>query len=473
MIFTENRVAAAYIRVSTEEQAEYSPSSQLKKIMEYAEKNKITVPEELVFTDEGISGKSTKPRREFNRMIAVAKEKPRRFDTILVWKFSRFSRNREDSIVYKSMLRRELGIRVISVSEDVGDDKMSVIFESMIEAMDEYYSINLAEEVKRGMAERIRSGKVCAAAPFGYKTDNKRLAVVPEEAEIIRYVFEAFSDGKSMVSLAQDLNDMGILTHRGGKIENRTIEYWLNNPVYIGKVRWNPKGKTERFHWDDEDIIIADGEHEPIVSNELWKRAGNRLKREKKLMRRVYEQKKPTGFLVGILKCGVCGGAMVNCGGYFYCLNKTKGACRGNGGVKAEKLEKEMAEIVKNAACCGKIEISVSDTQRGENAQLERAEKRLVRIQKAYEEGVDTIDEYKEKKENVLRQIDAIKNTERKKSAPDMCEKSIYEILTSEKCGNAQKSTAIRSVISRIVKIGESEYDIFLNFRCPVDLTEN
>lgn len=66
--------------------------------------------------------------------------------------------NREDSIVYKSMLRRELGIDVVSISEPIGDDKMSILFEAMIEAMDEYYSINLAEEVRRGMTQRAKEG---------------------------------------------------------------------------------------------------------------------------------------------------------------------------------------------------------------------------------------------------------------------------------------------------------------------------
>ena len=93
-------------------------------------------------------------------MIGLAKSKPKPFDVILVWKFSRFARNREDSVVYKSMLRKELNIDVVSISEDVGDDKMAILFEAMIEAMDEYYSIILAEEVKRGMTEKEKRGGV-------------------------------------------------------------------------------------------------------------------------------------------------------------------------------------------------------------------------------------------------------------------------------------------------------------------------
>ena len=87
-------------------------------------------------------------------MIALAKSTPKPFEAILVWKYSRFARNREDSVVYKSMLRKQCGIDVVSISEATGDDKMSILFEAMIEAMDEYYSINLSEEVKRGMTEK-------------------------------------------------------------------------------------------------------------------------------------------------------------------------------------------------------------------------------------------------------------------------------------------------------------------------------
>ena len=101
------KVAAAYIRVSTDDQLEYSPDSQLEKIRLYAERNQILLPKEFIFVDEGISGRKTKNRPAFNEMIGLAKRNPKPFDVILVWKFSRFARNREDSIVYKSMLKLE------------------------------------------------------------------------------------------------------------------------------------------------------------------------------------------------------------------------------------------------------------------------------------------------------------------------------------------------------------------------------
>ena len=132
------RIGAAYIRVSTDDQVEYSPASQLVEIRKYARAHDILVPDEYIFVDEGISGRSTDKRPSFNRMIGTAKTKPKPFDVILLWKFSRFARSREDSILYKSMLRRDLGIEVVSISEPVGDDKMSIIIEAMIEAMEKH-----------------------------------------------------------------------------------------------------------------------------------------------------------------------------------------------------------------------------------------------------------------------------------------------------------------------------------------------
>lgn len=154
------RIAAAYIRVSTDDQVELSPASQLVEIRKWAARNGYIVPDEFVFMDEGISGRGVKKRDEFRRMIGVAKTKPKPFDAILLWKFSRFARNRDDAVMYKSILRKQLGIDVISISEPVAEGGMGLITEALIEAMDEYYSINLAQEVKRGMEEKHRRGEV-------------------------------------------------------------------------------------------------------------------------------------------------------------------------------------------------------------------------------------------------------------------------------------------------------------------------
>ena len=117
------RIAAAYIRVSTEEQTELSPASQLVEIRKWAGNNGWIVPDEFVFMDEGISGRKVAGRDAFRRLIGTAKSKPKPFDAILLWKFSRFARNRDDAVFYKSVLRKQLHIEVISISEPIAEGK--------------------------------------------------------------------------------------------------------------------------------------------------------------------------------------------------------------------------------------------------------------------------------------------------------------------------------------------------------------
>ena len=131
------KIAAAYIRVSTDDQEEYSPDSQLKLCRDFAKKNGYILPDEYIFQDDGISGSSARRRASFNHMIALAKEKDRPFDAILVWKFSRFARNREESVLYKGLLRKH-GISVISISEPIVEGPFGTLIESGIEWFDEY-----------------------------------------------------------------------------------------------------------------------------------------------------------------------------------------------------------------------------------------------------------------------------------------------------------------------------------------------
>ena len=110
------KIGACYIRVSTDDQGELSPDTQLLEIQKYAKQHGIILNKEFVFVDEGISGKKAKNRPAFQEMIGTAKKKPKPFDVILLWKFSRFSRNQEEAIVYKGLLRKDCGIEVISIT---------------------------------------------------------------------------------------------------------------------------------------------------------------------------------------------------------------------------------------------------------------------------------------------------------------------------------------------------------------------
>ena len=469
------KVAAAYIRVSTDDQLEYSPDSQLEKIRLYAERNQILLPKEFIFVDEGISGRKTKNRPAFNEMIGLAKRKPKPFDVILVWKFSRFARNREDSIVYKSMLRKEHNIDVVSVSEDIGDDKLSILIEAIIEAMDEFYSINLAEEVKRGMTEKAKRGGVLSIPGFGYKVENGEYIVVPEEAEIIRKVFNDYVNGKGLLTIAKELNAMGIRTHRGNKIENRTVEYWINNPVYIGKTRWNPDGKLSRNYTADT-AIITDGPHEPIIDMETWDKAQKKMQEQKARFRKFFnsDRKGLSHWLTGILRCEKCGKVLSYQGGYFGCSERSRGKCDGVGYIKAEKIAKIILNILSEMELPN-VELDFAESEVEEQStytddskiistQIQRLEIRLERVRLAYEDGVDTLEEYKKNKKAITDEIDKLKEMlettqeeEPEDEAPiDKKElRRLTEVLKDTDVSNAEKNNMARTIFKEIIKGGD------------------
>ena len=131
------RTGAAYIRVSTDDQLEYSPESQLEEIRRYCHEHNIILSQEFIFIEEdGKSGRKSKNRYAFQNMIAFAKMKPRPFDVIVLWKFSRFARNQDESVFYKSILRKTLGIDVVSISEPLIAGAYGRLVESIIEWQD-------------------------------------------------------------------------------------------------------------------------------------------------------------------------------------------------------------------------------------------------------------------------------------------------------------------------------------------------
>lgn len=442
----EVKIAAAYIRVSTEDQAEYSPDAQLVEIRKYAASHGYLIPQEFIYVDEGISGKKTVKREAFNRMIGTAKQKPKPFDAILLWKFSRFARNREDSIVYKSMLRRELGIEVISISEPLADDKMSIIMEAMIEAMDEYYSINLAEEVKRGMTEKARRGGLQSIPPFGYRVENNRLIPVPEEAVLVRSMFQRFLSGEGLFPIAKWLNDLGARTHRGGRFENRTVEYILRNPVYIGKLRWNPAGRTRR-DFTNENIILADAQHEALIPQDIWDAAQRRMaavKAQWKYHGRPITEHKH--WLSGLIRCSDCGSTLIfSAPHYWKCNGYVRGRCKSTQHISEEKLTEMLLTVMKHDTQ-DKIPITYRVTNSQPNLvdeeailreQLGQLSIKLTRLRDAYLSGVEDLESYGAAK-NVLEakqkelegRIAALSTPTDKKEADTLMKKRISQCVS-------------------------------------------
>ncbi len=331
------QTAAAYIRVSTEDQLEFSPDSQLKKIQEYALSHGISLPAGNVYTDEGISGRSAAKRPAFQRMIGDAKRSPRPFDVILVWKFSRFARSRQDSILYKSMLRRECGVSVVSVTEQLSDEPASILVEALLEAMDEYYSINLAQEVRRGMQEKFSRGGVVSTPPFGYRIGQNVFEPDEKTARYVPMIYQDFLAGYSCRRIAGKLNDLGVRTRRGNPFEIRTVEYILTNPVYIGKLR-------RRIHPGDDDspMLLTDAAHTPLVAPEIFAATEKRMAALKGAHPR-YARSAPASYLLqGLVRCSFCGAVLSRTDGgqSLQCSRYARGQCPQSHFIRLEKLRR-------------------------------------------------------------------------------------------------------------------------------------
>ncbi len=462
------KTAAAYIRVSTNDQLEYSPDSQLEKIQEYAEKNDMILPKEFIFReDEGISGKAAKKRPEFMRMIGTAERKPRPFDVIVVWKFSRFARNRQDSIVYKSMLRKQCGIEVVSVTEPVGDSKMSILVEAMIEAMDEYYSINLAEEVRRGMSEKVIRGEPVTAPAFGYLIQDKKYYADPETAPFVKMIFDSYISGMGCRAIAAQLNAMGIKTKRGGCWESRTVEYVLRNPVYIGKIRWNPKHKTCR-NFDDPNLIVTDSGHKHLLDDETWKKAQEMLAKNKLMYGKSSGRKKPaTIMLQGLVKCSSCGSTLCKSGeNSMQCTGYAHGECSESHGILIRRLEGMVLASIEANLKSNNFIFTQKQFPKADcyseiiKKQIAREQQKLSRVKEAYAEGADTLKEYQANKQKILSQIKKLKSEKSLQNAQPQPaatgnfpaqQVEMVALLRSPKISAEQKNIVLRSFIDKIV----------------------
>jgi len=421
--------------------------------------------------DEGISGKRADKRPAFMQMIATAKTKPKPFDVILVHKFDRFARSREDSVVYKSLLKREAGVKVVSITESIEDDKFSVILEAMLEAMAEYYSLNLADEVKKGMTEKANRGELQSTPPFGYKAENGQLVIIPEEARLVKFIFEQFASSQmGMRRLAVYMNDLGVKSHRGNLFEHRSIEYILNNPVYIGKLRWTPTERVRR-NYHHPDTIVMDSTHEPIIDMELWERTQTALKQAKELYKPRTKTEAPIrSWLKGLVRCGICGKLLTATkNGDFQCNGYSRGMCKPSSSISVKKLESVVLDELK-ATFEGSLDIHVvpkatETTSTNEydllTEKLKKLDFRAERIKMAFQDGIDTAEEYKtnkqaisEERQTTLERLESMKQSIVKSETSGSIYKrmeSVYHLLTDTAVDMGVKFKTANFLIHKVI----------------------
>lgn len=190
--------AVIYARYSSAGQREESIEDQVRVCRQAAERDGAAIAR--VYHDDATTGRTAEGRDGFLRMVADARRGL--FDVVYVYKLDRFARNRYDAAVYKAKLRR-CGVELRSATEAVGDGPESILLESMLEGLAEYYSVALAENVKRGQLGNAMKCKHNGVRTYGYDLgEDGYYHVNEEEAAVVRRMFRMYADGASMPEIA-------------------------------------------------------------------------------------------------------------------------------------------------------------------------------------------------------------------------------------------------------------------------------
>lgn len=454
------RYAYGYVRVSTDKQEELSPDSQEKLLREYAAKNNIIILK--VFFEIGISGRKADKRPEFQKMIGLAKSSDHPVDVILVWKFSRFARNQEESIVYKSLLRKQSNVDVVSVSEPLIDGPFGSLIERIIEWMDEYYSIRLSGEVLRGMKEKATKKGYQMSPPFGYRAvgNGDPYKIDPDEMKVVDFICDEFDYRNSdATKITRKLNDMGVRTRRGNPFESRSVERILKNPFYYGLVAWNG--------------ITFMGTHEVHYSKERFEARMKKIQTTYKPLKR-RDVSSCKHWLSGILKCGYCGASLAYNGANrhspgFQCYKYSKGIHTESCSISEKKVIAALEEYFEKLLSGMDFEYSYHSAETGAKiserksleAELDRIATREERIRLAFENEVDTLEEYKQNKErlrkvrdDILNQINNLdEDDENVTSKEDVLKnvKTVYDVIKNDEIDYDTKGSFMRSLVEDIV----------------------
>lgn len=385
-----SKLAVIYARYSSHSQREVSIDQQVSACRRFAEANDMTVLQ--VYADHAMTGTNDN-RPEFRQMIHDSASHS--FAYVIVYALDRFSRDRYDSAVHKHTLK-ENGVRVLSAMENISDDPTGVLMESVLEGFAEYYSKELSQKVRRGMNDNASRCMVLGNTPLGYRRgEDGRYAVVEEEAQLVREIFQRFSAREPLADISRDLNARGLTTKRGSPWGRSSYHTMLRDERYIGV--YNHMGhRVEGGVPAIVDKAVFDRVQEVCVTKPRPVNTPQRRRRES-----------GTYLLTGKLYCGECKGAMVGIAGtsktgalhfYYVCKNHRdhKNDCH-KSSVTRDKIEERIAAYLQQMIC----ENSFVDWLADQVARMSREESETGEI------GIlrDRLQAVKKKKDNTLQAI--------------------------------------------------------------------
>jgi len=501
--------AAIYARVSSDSQdVDLSISAQLRAVRDYAAKHGYEVVREYV--DEAESGRSAS-RPQFKEMIAVARLKHPPFQAILVWKLNRFSRSRVDSVTYKTLLKNK-GIRVISINEHLDESPSGQLLEGIIESVDEFYSANLGQDIKRGLRENAARGFYSIGrAPYGFRKvpvkdgvkTRYKLEPDPEDSMpviVVRRIFEMATKRIGCKQIAMTLNREGFFTGTGQRWGKTTVHKILNNEAYCGTLVFGGRPGHPAIHSGEPPVRVENAWPAIIDKETFWQ---VQTKMATNAPRAVHPRIVPSFYLLsGMLVCS-CGSAMVGRSAkshryYYYTCNRSckqgREACNSRI-LPKEKVERLVIDQIKSKILDGKYleelvnlvnleldagHVLIKEQIANIESEIHEVENRLARLYEALETGKLTLDDLAPRIKELRAKQDELSKT-RVVAEAEMtlqgCQQLDVEDVSAyvvdlrhllEESEVAQRKAFLRSFVKKIV-IDKDKVKVYYKLPVPPD----
>lgn len=468
------------------------------------------------FYDDGYSG-TTMKRPGIQALLELVKKNE--IDVVIVKDLSRFSRDYIDLGTYMEQIFPFMGIRFIAIADhyDSRDYEESgvgidVAFQGLLS---DFYCKDISEKVKSSLSTRRRQGKYATGlTPFGYEkkeSDPYELQIVPEEAEIVCYIFKLSFEGNNLTQICRKLNEEKVLTpleyRNQRKKQNRkelqqqyklwqagTVKAILTNETYIGnmvyeKTRQELPGTGKKIVLPREEWKVFENHHEPIVEkdifNEVQKKFGNRKTGSRKSIEYPLKGKLYCGHCKRTLKVMKLAGGKI----FFYCSNKNimqeEGCLRDSLSIEVlekiviEEIQKQIGKIKERNVVLKEFQQFHDEEirkQRKEVAELEKETQRLMeskrKLLENYHEGILEAEEYSEKRNRVIASLEKTQeelemkksNTESLCSWKKGAQNEMETLLRYSKMEILNKEM-VEAFVEKIEVDGERNIDIYWKFR--------
>jgi site-specific DNA recombinase len=316
-----------YARVSSEEQKRNETvKGQIEEVRKHAATKGVTIDQ--VYVDEGISGSTALSRRPAGAELLRDAEAGS-IQRVYLWKYDRVSRNLKDFLVLHDLLER-YGVTVVSITQPLPEGPAGKLMLQMLGAFAELDRNNIRENMMRGQLTKVQSGGYRGGpVKFGYKAEgverNAKIALHPQHAALVRWIFTAYDRGKSCSVIADDLNRRAVATPRGAKLWRASaIGAILRDPVYVGAAKYNKRQWTKGA---DNEVLQLKRTPEraieipvpAIVSQELFHRVQRKLSANQ-LAKMAHA--KNEYLLRQKITCGLCGKKYVGRGRHYSCAGR-------------------------------------------------------------------------------------------------------------------------------------------------------